>query len=81
MNVSTSYLQVVVLEDLYKRISEVWDLHALLNAMDEQDGIHMSTNIIEEASDECWGVKSRQIETKEYHESEEIKQMTGRGLE
>lgn len=33
--------------------------------MDEQDGIHMSTDVIKEASDECWGGDKRQIETKD----------------
>lgn len=41
------------MEDFHKWISEFGDLHALLYAVDEQNGINMSANIIEEASDEC----------------------------
>lgn len=40
--------------------------------MDEQDGIHVSTNVIKEASDECWGGDNRQIDTKEYDECEKM---------
>lgn len=42
------------MKDFHKWISEVGDLHALFYALDEQNGINVSTDIIEEASDECW---------------------------
>lgn len=60
------------MKDLHEGISEVRDLHALLDAMDEQDGIHMSADVIKEASDECWGENSGGDEHKEMLQREKM---------
>uniref|UniRef100_A0A0E9XEN0 Uncharacterized protein n=1 Tax=Anguilla anguilla TaxID=7936 RepID=A0A0E9XEN0_ANGAN len=39
-------LQVVVLQDLDQRVSEVGDLHALLDTTDEDYGVHVSPDVI-----------------------------------
>ena len=49
----SSNLQVVVLQDLDQGVSEVGDLHALLDAVDQQYGVHVGPDVIQQTRDEC----------------------------
>lgn len=77
-----SNLQVVVLKDLHEGISQVWDLHSLLYAMDEQNGINVGSDIIEETSDESWRTEIKVNESQTGGERHRVRRRSGsiRGL-
>lgn len=52
-------LQVVVMENLDEGIPKVGDLHALLDAMDQQNGVHVRADVVQQACDERWRRKPK----------------------
>lgn len=48
------YLEIVIMQDFDEWVSEIWDLHAFFNAVDEENGVHMGSYVVQEACDEGW---------------------------
>ena len=58
MVANSSNLEVVVLQDLDQGVSEVGDLHALLDTVDQQYGVHVGPDVIQQTRDECCRIDS-----------------------
>lgn len=46
------YLQVVVLKNFHQRVSQIRNLHAFLNTMNQKNGVNVSSNIVQQTSNE-----------------------------